>query len=42
MPDQGTLNDKSKYVYDQLEAAHPEIEWGVSIVKFSLGKLSET
>ncbi len=42
MPAEGTLNQLSKYVYDQLKVAHKEIAWGVELIKYTPGKWSDT
>jgi hypothetical protein len=42
MPAEGTLGQRSIYVYDQLEAAHPEVVWGVVLVKYTPGKFADT
>lgn len=42
MPAEGTLQQQSKYVFDQMEAAHKEIVWGVELIKFTPGKLDDT
>jgi hypothetical protein len=42
MPADDTLREQSKYVFDQLEAAHPEIVWAVGMFRFTPGKLKDT
>ena len=42
IPAEGTLKEQAKYVLDQLEYAHPEIVWGVELVKFTTEKWEDT
>ncbi len=42
MPAEGTLEKQSKYVIDQMIAAHKEIVWGVVLVKYTPGKWTDT
>lgn len=42
MPAGDTLEQQSKYVTDQMMATHKEIAWGVTIVKYTPGKLNDT
>ncbi len=39
MPAEKSIREQSKYVYDQLTAAHPETAWGVELDKCTTGKL---
>jgi hypothetical protein len=42
MPAEGSLNSQSKFVYDKLRAAHPEIAWVVELIRYTPAKLTET
>ncbi len=41
MPADGTIKELTRFVIDQLIAAHPEISWGVELIKFIPGKLTD-
>lgn len=39
---EGTLREQAEYVYDQLQAAHPQIAWGVGTVKITEAEWENT
>ncbi len=42
MPAEGTLELQAQYVHDTLTAEHPDIAWGVELVKYTPGKQTDT